>query len=157
MLPILNFSTTDSVRAVLGISEKDMSDLQLTDRNLELELRLDLSSWVSNAASLAEAVNAGTATQAELDILDSVGLYATYFCAKLVIPSLQMGAAHSISDGKNSMDRFASINWDQLYDRITERAAFYKKLVLNLNTPTTAAAYKPFSLVASSYDPVTGT
>lgn len=150
---------TDRVRSVLGITFKDMTDDQMVIRDLEKELILDVSSWVSNLEALKEIVNMGTATAEEVNVLDAIGLYSTYFCARLVIPSLQLGAAHSISDGKNAMDRFASINWDQLYDRISERVKFYKQYVQDNNVivggTSTTSVYKPFALVSSSYNPVT--
>jgi len=156
MLSILG-TDTDRVRSVLGISEKDMSDERLTVRDLEKELNFDLTSWVTNLQTLLDNVNSGTATAIESSIVDAIGLYSTYFCARLVVPSLQMGALHSVSDGKNTMDRFATVNWDQLYDRMSERTAFYKKFISDNNVSVSITqVFKPFSLASAAYDPVRG-
>lgn len=156
MVPI-SYTDTDKIRAVLGLSLKDMPDDRLAVRDLEKELNLDLASWVTNIQTLTDAVNSGTATQTESDVIDSIGLYATYFCAKLIIPSLQLATVAKIGDGKNSQERFANINWDSLYDRISERISFYRKFISDNNTTTaTAVTYQRFSAVAAAYDPVTG-
>lgn len=158
MLQIL-YTDTDQIRSTLGVSHKDMSDERLTVRLLEKELLLDLISWVSNHATLEDAVNMGTATEVELQLVDSIQLYSTYFCARLVIPSLQMATLQSVSDGKNSSERFSNVDWDKLYERLSERMAFYKKFIIDNNsglTSTSPFTFKPFSIASSAYNPVTG-
>ena len=153
------YAELDGIRSVLGVSSKEMSDEQLSTRMLEQELRLDLANWVGNHVTLADAVNSGIATTTEIDTFDALGLYSTYFCAKLIVTSLQLAAIQSVSDGKNAMNRFTTIDYEQLYSRLSERVSFYKKFVTDNNSVTTTAAtvaFKPFSIVGSSYDPVTG-
>lgn len=155
MLP-LSYTDTDAIRAALGVTEKDVSDAQLAGRSLEKELNLDLMSWVSNHETIAETADFGTA--ANLALFDAISLYSTYFCAKIVLTSLQLAALQSVSDGKNAMSRFAPIDWDKLYDRISERVAFYRTFILenNLALTTTTTKLTQFSIVGSAYDPVTG-
>jgi hypothetical protein len=155
MLPV-GFTDTDKIRSVLGLSEKDSPDSRLVVRDLEKELNLDLSSWISGIQTIVDSVSYGSTIPAELNIVDAIGLYSTYFCAKLVIPSLQMSAIQSISDGKNSMDRFSSINWDSLYNQLSERVAFYKKLAMDNNSSVAVVAYPRFSLAGSERDSVVG-
>ena len=159
MLPI-SYTTSDAIRSLLGLDEDDLSDEQITARNLEKELNMDIASWCSNHVTLADLVNTGLATQVEVDLVDALGLYSAYFCAKLVIPAMQLGASQKIADGKNSYDRFTTVDFQKIYEQMSERAAFYKTFIVNNNVAlvvtTLASTYKPFSLVAPSYDPVTG-
>ena len=147
----ISMTNTDKIRAVLGLSIKEMPDKQLSVRDLALELDMDLTSWIPNLSAIENG-----STDNEMKLLDAIGLYATYFCAKLVIPSLQMASLQKVSDGKNSADRFSPVDWDKLYDRTAERAAFYKKFILDNNAEKSTFTFKAFSAVGSAYDPVTG-
>lgn len=157
MLPIL-YTDTDFLRSLLGVSVKDLPDARLAARNLEKELTMDLNSWVSNHATLSDAINMGTATVEETAAFDAITMYSAYFCAKLVIPSLQLGASQAVGDGKNTLERFSTMDWEKLTEQIGERVAFYKKVALaNITLEvSTTATFKPFTLVGSAYDPVTG-
>lgn len=158
MIPIV-YTDTDQIRSVLGISRKDLSDEQLISRNLEKELQLDLSSWVPNHATIYSQAYSGVATDIQQNMSDSITLYSTYYCAKLVLTTLQMGLKKSISDGKNALNRFDAVDWDKLYDRMSERVTFYRQYVVQNNTTvaTTAPVSRiMFSISGSSRDPVTG-
>lgn len=158
MLQIL-YTDTDFLRSLLGVSEKDLPDKRLIDRNLEKELSMDITSWMSNHAAISNLVNMGTATESEVATMDAITMYSAYFCAKLIIPSLQLGVAQAISDGKNSMDRFSAVDWDKLNDRMSERVAFYKKIAqgyMSLPEPS-QTTFSPFSIANPASDPVTNT
>jgi hypothetical protein len=158
MVPII-YTDTDQIRSVLGISRKDLSDEQLVSRNLEKELQLDLSSWVPNHALIYSSANSGAATDIQQNMADSITLYSTYYCAKLVLTTLQMGLKKSISDGKNALNRFDTVDWDKLYDRMSERVTFYRQYVTANNQTISSVAPVSrvmFSIVGSSRDPVTG-
>jgi hypothetical protein len=155
MLAIL-YTDTNQIRSVLGVELEDLSDTTITDRNLEKELRLDLLSWSPTHAALHAAGATVGATELAQSIADAITLYSTYFCSVLVVKSLQLAAPQSISDGKNTMSRFSTIDWQALTGHLKERLAFYKVFVQDSTSATpTAPVYNLFSGLGLSTDPVT--
>lgn len=149
MISIL-YTDTDQIRSVLGIDDRDMTDAQIADRNLAKELRLDLVSWLATHATLNTS---GTENEK-----DALNLYCTYFCAALVAVSVQMAAPQKVSDGKDSLDRFATIDWANITRKLNERTEFYRKLMQQLMGETTVTTtYSLFSAVGLANDPVTST
>lgn len=150
------YTDTDQIRSVLGLDEKDLSDEQITDRNIEKELNLDLVGWMGDHAVV---YNTGTdleASSVEKNIADALILYATYYCCGLTIVSLQMATPQAVSDGKNSLSRFTPSNWQEIENTVKERAAFYKKLLQELTSSITSAS-SPTLLTGAglAVDPVT--
>jgi hypothetical protein len=148
MLPIL-YTDTDQVRAVIGITDKDMSDTQITVRAPDKELTFDLLSWCPNYATISSTPPFGDALQ----------LFSTYFIARLLVNSLQLGAMKAIGDGENTMERFSPADWDKIYSKLDERVEFYKRYILT-NNPTYATvpvtpAY--FQAAGLAIDPVLST
>lgn len=154
MTPI-SYTDTDRIRSVLGIDEEDVSDDQIANRDLEKELRLDLLTWVSTHATVYDAGQVSNATETEQSAADALVLYCTYFCAVLVAKSLQLSAPQQISDGKNAMSRFATIDWPGIMDHLWERREFYKAALQGALSTTTVRTYSPFSGVGLGTDPVT--
>jgi len=150
------YTDTDQIRSVLGVDDQDLSDPQITDRNLEKELRLDLLSWVPTHAASYELGISGSATDAEQSIADSLNLYCTYFCTILVIKSLQLSAPKSVSDGKNALSRFDTIDWQGLTLHLKERLAFYKVFIQDAASSTPIApVYVLFQGLSLTTDPIT--
>ena len=151
----LLYTDTDKIRSVLGVDVKDVNDARITDRDPEKELRMDLLSWIPTHAALYAAGIANGASETQISISDALGLYSTYFCGKLVAKSLQLAAPQAISDGKNSLSRFNTIDWQGLNNFLSERAAFYKSLLQELVvTTSTTVDYIAFAGVGLAVDPV---
>lgn len=153
------YTDTDRVRSVLGVDEKDVSDSSITARDLEKELRLDLLSWMPAHSTLHGTGSSSAASDTEQSLADAITLFSTYYCAVLVVKSLQLAAPQTVSDGKNTMSRFATMDWQQLTFHLKERLAFYKVFIQNSassSTPT-APVYNPFQGALLSIDPVTST
>lgn len=157
-MELVIYTDTDQIRSVLGLSDKDMDDTQLVSRNLAVELKLDLVSWLPTYATLYDAGLAPTATATEQSITDGLTMYCTYFCASLVSMSAPLAAPQSVSDGKNSMSRFSPMAWQDLTTKTSERMAFYKNLLQGLVGSVTGAVsnYAQFATVGLAVDPVTG-
>lgn len=148
------YTDTNQIRSMLGLSEKDMSDAQITSRAIEKELSIDLASWVPTHLSVMTTAG---------DLADSLQLYCTYFCAVLTVSGVKLAAPQAISDGKNSVSRFNLIDFDRLKVELQERQAFYKRFVINgvaalAATSATPATRSPlFSVANLASDPVTNT
>lgn len=144
----IGYTNSEILRSVLGITEEDLDDAQLLARGLDKELNIDLMSWLPTAGDL---IYIGTPEQ-----IDSIGLYANYFCAYLASQSLRMAATQKITDGANALDRFANVDWDAMQAQLKERSTFYKKFLLDSIGTIASTGVKRFSIVGSGYDPVTG-
>jgi hypothetical protein len=147
-------TNTDKVRSVLGVDAKDVTDLQITDRDIEKELLLDLLSWVPTHATLYTTGTTSYANSTDKSIADAIGLYCTYFCSILMLKSLQLATPQTVSDGKNSMNRFATMDWSGLASHLKERAAFYKLFVQDSTyVMPVVQTYNPFAGVGLINDP----
>ena len=150
----LLYTDTDRIRAVLGVDEKDLSDEQITARDLEKELRIELLSWVSNYAALMVTGLGTAATEVQVSIADALSLYCTYYCSIRAIKTLQMAAPQRVSDGQNALDRFATIDWQGLTLDLKELAATYKKYVQDNTLTSTPKIYSALTGVGLQTDPV---
>lgn len=150
------YTTTDQIRSMLGLTVEDMSDVQITDRSLDKELSLDLASWISTHATIYSTGRGPSATTIQSSQSDALQLYCAYYCAYLVAISMQMAAPQAISDGKNAVSRFSTIDWAGIQNRIQERLAFYKKFLQTSISATAATRPAMFSVANLTTDPVTG-
>lgn len=152
------YTDTDQIRSVIGVDESDVSDKSLIDRNLDKELRLDLISWLPTHAALYAAGAATDASEASRSISDSITLYCTYYCAVQAANSLRMSAPQQVSDGKNSLTRFQTIDWNQIIKELSSRAAYYKGIISDLTAQTlSVTSITLFAGVGLAVDPVTST
>jgi hypothetical protein len=152
----LLYTDTDRIRSVLGVDAEDISDAQITDRNLEKELRIDLLSWIPTYAALVTTGTTAGATDSAQSIADAITLYCTYYCSVLVVKSVQLSAPQSVSDGKNTISWSGSVDWQALSLHLKERMAFYKVFLQDSLTATPVVpVYNPFVGVSIATDPVT--
>jgi len=150
------YTTTDKIRSALGVDERDMSDSQITDRDPDKELRLDLTSWVPTHSTIYAAGTAADSTETEQILADALTLYSTYFCALISLTALKLAAPQAVSDGKNTLNRFATIDWQKLEMDLRSRMANYQKAILDLTAQTQeVTSVVLFSAVGLATDPVT--
>lgn len=151
--PLL-YTSCEAVRACLGLDPNDCPDRVLIDSNLELELELDLDSWVTthNAINNANVPGATTQDRRRGNLLT---LYCQWFCAAQVarrhLLFLQVSA-----DGKNRAERF-EVDFDAMAVMAEGLASKYKtELGTDLEPTTTGPVL--FGLAAASVpdlDPIT--
>jgi hypothetical protein len=150
------YTNTDKIRSALGLDDKDISDKQLTDRDLDKELRLDLTSWLPTHATLYTTGTSTEATDTQQLIADALVLYSTYYCSLLSARAMRLAAMQSHSDGKNTLERFATVDWQKIEMDLRERAAFYRDQLLALAAQSvTQVEIKFFEGVGLAVDPVT--
>jgi hypothetical protein len=155
----IGFTDIDQVRSVLGVSRGDLPDRVLMARGLDVELRLDLATWLPTADTLFTAGRATAALPGEAAIADALSLYSAYFCAALIAKSGPLLVAQQISDGKNTLARFTPIAWDKVQADMAAQAAKYKGVIDTLLAQTTTevglGGINLFSTVGLATDPVT--
>lgn len=156
MIPIL-YTNSDAVRAAIGIKERDYSDKDISNFNLEKKLSLDLRAWLPSHAAISEAAEQATATDGEKDMGAALELYSTAFAALDMLQTLRLGVAQSVSDGKNQFSRFSSVDWAALETALIANMRQYRRLledaVSGVSTGPTVPAM--FIGVGLATDPVT--
>lgn len=147
------YTSSDSIRAAIGVTEREISDSTLTGLNLSDQLELALDSVYPDHTALAQ----NQSRPADAKLYKVLTLYCQYQGALLVAPSYQMLLVKKISDGDASNERFE----DDLENTLNRLAAVrdrYARILQDAangdSAPATASAPLPvFS--APSYDPVT--
>lgn len=145
----LLYTNSDSVRAAAGVSEAEFPDPFLAARNLDMELRMDLQSWLPTHS----AIFATTTTEEEQRLHDALVLYSMNFLAAQLLSS-PLSVLSELSDGSNSMKRAAG--FEEALRIVGAAARKYRDLLLEATTGQTPAPWSPLGLSEPSYDPVTG-
>jgi len=157
MAAVTAYTTTQAIRASLGMDDADCPDAMMTDSRLDLELRVDLDSWLPTHATLYADGEAGGATAAEQALKDYLLLYAQWFCAHEMAERFLL-APQIVSDGKSQINRFPRIELEQVADRASSRRAKYRALLdeaVNGAEPSTAQTSSLLVVSTPTYDPVT--
>lgn len=161
MMELTDFTSYAAIRAVLGVTEKD-----LADETLEIPLYLDSLIVDLEDVSLSfldaytEAQEAPNPTPAQERFLRATRTFSTYSVAKQLVSSMGMFGVKTVSDGKATMTRFDNPLNDVLkrimsdYERWRLRL---EKSYEDLGHETSTGVDRPFlSVISPSYDPVTG-
>jgi hypothetical protein len=162
---LIAYTTPNSVRVLLGVTENELSDTVLNDSFYALSLKADL--YRVCATIEVDYAAAAALDEADADALrfaDAVRLFATYVVAKTCLASLPQFAVRSSSDGKASFLRHTSTSFDNSILRVEmeynrAKAALLDQYALYLPgaviTELTSRDFIQVSL--PSFDPVTGT
>lgn len=159
----VNLVTTDSVRAVLGVSAQELPDAVLTNPIYATQLREDMldmhAQMVADFATISALTNATSDQERFLDLAQA---YAAYNVANQCLTGLPMFAPQTIKDEKSELTRN-----DDFYERLREDVgAVLAKLAsrlrrayaaVNVGAPVAAPVTPVFAAaVGLSADPVTG-
>lgn len=164
-MALLDYTTPDAVRAVLGVSDDELEDgtlaLELYSNYLQMELEdINLNLPVEYAAVAAIAEGSRTAAQQRFYI--ATRLFAPYSVANQLGSSLPMFGPKDISDGKATVGRFADSPYRATLEKVKKE---YDRLKLRLDemyaaltSSTVVTTSRVLMSVSSpSSDPVTGT
>lgn len=108
-MQLIDYTTLDDIRAVLGISEEEVSnaDLSLESFAISLELKLsDISESLASAYSAVKAIPEASMTAKQLRFYKTVRLYAAYAVAENLLTSLPNFGFKVVTDGKAKTERF---------------------------------------------------
>lgn len=150
------FTTTEAVRAAVGVDAHDLPDQMILDAELNVELGLDLSMWLPNWKVKLDPQDPVSDLQQQVkDALKSYCKWwgALEFCRKIL--------AHTqlYSDGKAQMRRFQNFDWEQVIGLAASKVSQYKALVASLDPEAVLEGTDGYSLISGGipvYDPVTG-
>lgn len=151
----LLYTTTQAVRASLGVSDIELTDVQITDLGVVSQLTLDLVEVFPDHATLAAIPEQDRTAEETLNFI-RLGLYSQYQVAVYLLPAIQLWAVQKLSDGDAEQTRFMPANLQDTIDRITGLRDKYAGQ-LNPDLVINGAAFNVFTLVQPAYDPVTNT
>lgn len=103
-----DYTTPDTVRALLGINELEVEDSQLALDIYNLAVEAGLDELSANALPMYETVKAvpeASRTATQKRYYSSVQLYAATLVALELLPSLPMAAPRKIGDEKAVLER----------------------------------------------------
>lgn len=114
-MTILDYTSYDQVRAVLGVSSEEVTDSELALPIWWMTLNekfSDISELVVPNYSTIAAISLGSRTPVQIKFLETAKLFATYAIAEDLLVALPMFGFQSVTDGKASQQRFD--RWDDI-------------------------------------------
>jgi hypothetical protein len=153
---ILGLTTTEAVRAFIGIDEaaKELPDQLFYDLEIEDALRLEFSRWLPITIETLVALGERSSDGVNLAYL-AARQAARAWCAMEVLQAAEISIASKHSDGQNEFVRQTYKVADLLL-RLSAVYNRYRDLVLEeLDQPSTTAPSWMVSRAIPDYDPVT--
>lgn len=149
------YTTTEAVRACLGLDLNDCDDSVMLDSLLDIELNVNLNSWLPAHATLFAAGGLTGATDPQKYTRSLIILFAQWWCAKeiaarrLLVPQVN-------TDGKASLSRF-KIDLIEAESKAASRAAAYQNALVEDqgSTPVTVGSLSLVLAAQPSVDPIT--
>ena len=107
---LTTYTTYDELRAILGVSSKELSDAALTQPMYDILVDLKLEDVdVNIPAKFAEITALPSPTDVQTRFLKVTKLYAAYAIAKELLTSLPMFSVQRITDGRAEFQRQTDI------------------------------------------------
>lgn len=152
-MAVLLHTTTEAVRAALGVSDIELTNAQITDLGVVSQLTLDLVEVYENHATIMAIPEVDRTPEQKLIAL-RIELYCQYQIAVYLLAAIQVWLPQKLSDGDAEQSRFMPTNLQDTIDRITgQRDKFAGQL--NPELVVVGGALTVLSLVVPDYDPVT--
>lgn len=160
---MINLVTTDSVRAVLGVSAKELPDTVLGNSIYSVRLKEDMLDLHAQMVTDFARVSAlPSPSKDEQRFLDLAQTYAAYNVANQCLVSLPMFAPLTIMDEKAELTRNAN-SFAQLKADVGAVLTLMKKRLqaayskINADAPAPTAVDRVLAVaVGLGFDPVTG-
>ena len=154
-LPVF-YTNTDQIRAVLGISDDELSDQTIADAEYEViaESELDLV-YAAHAAAITDSEDPG-ATGAEISLGKRIRLLCAYEIAVMFCPQLQALIFKKIEDSKAKYERYSEEGLQKLKDDVLTMRDYLRGL-LNPEFAISTSSLSFIGVSRPSYDPVTNT
>jgi hypothetical protein len=163
-MTITDYSTYAEIRALLGVSDEEISDVELALPvwSLLLNEKLsDISTAVGTNHATVALIPAASRTPAQTKFYNVASLYAAYAVAQELLIALPMFGFSQLTDGKAEIQRFDK--WADLKAGI-EKGANAMRVKLRLALAVLDSSYAIPQAVSNVYivgtgiatDPVTG-
>ncbi len=156
MADVLGVVTYDTLRTTAGMSVTDVSDEQIESLNLDLEVEINLESWIPEFQDILDESWIEPKTGALQFVKKRLIAYTKYYATALLCKGASGLMLRRLSDGENIAERFAGVRPDELTDQYMTKAAEFKAMILDYLEPEFLEGSQFFTIVKPDYDPVTG-
>lgn len=158
MIDILQITTTDAVRGVLGADGLgELTDQALISINLPFEMQVDLDEWLEPLKAVSEIIAEGTAagaTAEQVTAYRTLQLYGKYFCTYRVAVSTEYTLLEVLNDGQTESRR-PKRDLEAFLARLLGLAGKYKAMLVEDFGGAVSGPAVFFSAVSPAADPVT--
>jgi hypothetical protein len=159
-MDLIGLTTTEAVRAVLGVSvdSNELPDQYFTDRKLDAALFLEFHNWLPDTIeNLYAAAMAAGSTDADHLLWLAIEQAATYWGAWACADNNGLGYYQTIEDGQNKTQR-PQVDFEKLAKRMWVGYQSYKAQALEISNALAAPASTSWLAGVSvpTFDPITG-
>lgn len=147
------YTTTDALRAAIGVTDNEVSDEMIVSRIVDIELLSDLDTWLTDHATIKADGESASPTADQTSKWRNLQLYCMYYGAFLLLDTGPLAIPQVISDGKSEVRRKQKMDDQAVRDRCLARSVIYKARLGEVATST----YTPIVSATPAYDPVTNT
>ncbi len=139
---IANYTSPTSIRALLGVSDKELPDTTVLDSFYWLSLQAELRRIAADIfTDYADAVELADTDVAAEQFTNAVSLFSAYAVARSCMVAMPQFAARSVTDGKAGFIRHTSTSFDNAVSRFDVEYARARAAVVE--------AYKVYKPTAS--------
>lgn len=150
----LLYTTTEGVRAALGLDENDVADSVLQDQKLDLQIKVELEAWLPDHAVIESAGQAPGASTTDVTHWEWLQLYCLWWGAYL-LASAPYAVPMLHHDGKSQVRRF-NVDASAVANHAALMAVRYRRLLEEALELGAARSASMISISRPDYDPVTG-
>lgn len=158
-MDILGITTTEAVRALIGIDEasQELPDQLFTDFEIEGALSLELGTWLPVTVSTVIEGGDGSGDEGDLAYI-ALRSASKAWCAWQVLQAGEISLATKHEDGQNAMTR-QSFKTEEILNRLGSLYSRYRELCLSYLGSVALVSSTSWLAGKSSpaYDPVTDT
>ena len=157
-MDLLSVTTTEAVRAMIGIDEasQELPDQLFTDFEIEDALQLELGTWLPVSLSTVLTGGDGSGSSADLVYL-ALRNASKAWCAWQVLQAGEISIAQKHEDGQNAVSR-QTFKLEELLLRLGGLYSKYRALcLLYLGQTVTSSTSWLAGISSPAYDPVTNT
>lgn len=165
-MAILDYTTYDDIRAVLGVSSEELEDatvsLQVYEFGLSSEIRSVSRTLVSDLATVVASPEAGW-TDVQRELVEGMTLFCTYSVARQLLTSLPLFSPKEITDGKASQVRYSTNPYEETIRRVQAEYSRFKTdldaIYASFKSSTATASTTRILMIggpSTSINPITG-
>ena len=148
------YTSTDAIRAVVGVTVKEVPDAMITDQQLEMQLKTALYGWLPTYSTVYSEGTSGTATAEQEYMKDLLVSYCMFFGGVRIVEMI-LALRESVGDGKSEVTRF-DLNFGELLSTLKGRLEDAQTALRGVLTPASSST-PYFGSAAPDYDPVSNT
>lgn len=156
-MAVVLYTTTDSIRAAIGLTLAELADQTIINLNVEDQLLVYLNQVCPTHADIAAAGQAPSPSDDDKNKYRCLRLIAMYECGVICLQNAQYLLAQTMQDGGTMVSRFAKDDLTTTLNNILSQRDYYLNILNGeLGNTNTGALFTVFSTVQPSYDPVRG-